>query len=125
MGPPDSTASWQTLSLLGEAPSGPSDTFHLFLPFCYDVHLSEVEEGEGVVQGRTLRAKAKSLQKHQRTTKLSHPALIWYSLLVASYHAPSKGLFLLVFLAFSSILMEEKGRNNTPFHHNRSHLLST
>ena len=88
MGPPDSAASSQTLRLLGEAPSGPSDTFHLFLPFCYDVHLSEAEQGEGVVQGRILTAKAKSLQKHQRTTKLSHPTLIWYSLLAASYHLP-------------------------------------
>ena len=60
------------------------------------------KEGEGVVQGRTLRAKAKSLQKHQRPTKLSHPTLIWYSLLASGYHAPSKGLFLLIFLASSS-----------------------
>ena len=47
MGLPDSTASLQTLSLLEEAPSGPSNTFHLFSPLCYDLHLSEVEEGRG------------------------------------------------------------------------------
>lgn len=47
MGLPDSTASLQTLSLLEEAPSGPSNTFHLFSPLCYDLHLSEVKEGRG------------------------------------------------------------------------------
>lgn len=47
MGPPDSKASSQTLSLLGEALSRLRITFHSLRPLCYCFHLPEAMERGG------------------------------------------------------------------------------
>lgn len=81
MGPPDSNASSQSLSLQGEALSRPSITFHHFCSLCDCPHLPEVMES-GWGKEEPSGAKSKFLQKRgllelQETSESPHPTLIF------------------------------------------------